>query len=137
MGYSVYIQKFAAGEPAFAPFVEVAAILRRYGSINFVGSHIEFRPKGDDLCEVGLIGGSESEGIDSIGFERPVYSERLRHLIFELLGVHGMCYFEQDATFVLAKTDVKGDLPKGLLEQCEAGQVTLVRSFADVANNAL
>ncbi len=137
MGYSVYLHKFEAGEPAFAPFAEVAAILRRYGSIDFVGSHIEFTPKGDDLCEAGSVGGSESEGIDSVGFERPVSSDRLRTLIFELLGVRGMCYFEQDATFVLAKTDVTADLPEGLLDQCETGQVTLVRSLADVANNAL
>jgi hypothetical protein len=137
MGYSVYLHKFEAGEPAFVPFAEVAAILRRYGTVTLVGSHIEFTPKGDDLCEVGFIAGSESEGIDSIGFERPVFSDRLRKLIFELLSVRGMCYFEQDATFVLDKTDVKADLPEGLLDQCESGQVTLVRSFADVANNAL
>lgn len=137
MSYSVYLQKFTAGEPAFAPFEAVASILRKYGSVDVIESRIEFTPNGDDLCEVGFIGGSESEGIDSVGFERPVSSERLRALIFELLGIRGMCYFEQDATFVLARTDLNADLPEELREQCESGQVTLVASIADVAENVL
>ena len=132
MGYSVYLQKIETGEPAFAPYSEVVSILKRYGSVNHVDSRIEFTPNGEGLCEVGFVGGSEAEGIDSVGFERPVSGGRLAELIFELLGVEGMCYFEQDATFVLARADVEPDLPEGLLDQCEPRQVTIVASSQDI-----
>ena len=68
----------------------------------------------------------------SIGFERPVAGGRLGALVFELLAVAGMCYFEQDCTFVLARIDVTAELPEGLLEQCESGQVTVVASSSEV-----
>lgn len=132
MGYSVYLQKFECGEPAFASYAEVSSILLRYGSVDHVDGRIEFAPHGDYLCEVGFVGGSETEGVDSISFERPVSGGRLGALVFELLGVGGMCYFEQDANFVLARTDVTADLPDGLVDQCEARCVTVIQSAEDV-----
>ena len=80
----------------------------------------------------GFIGGSETEGIDSIGFERPISGGRLSELVFELLGVDGLCYFEVDVSFVLGRTDVTADLPKGLLELCETRRVTIVSSRTEI-----
>jgi hypothetical protein len=113
------------------PFVEVASILQRYGTIDRAGDHLEFTPKGDNLCEVGFVGGDEESGIDSIGFERPISGGALGQLIFELLSISGMCYFELDCTYVLAKTDVTKELPEGLLEQCSSGCVTVISSAAE------
>lgn len=132
MGYSVYLQKFDCGEPAFAPYSDISSILLRYGSVDHIEGRIEFTPNGDDLCEVGFVGGNETEGVDSIGFERPVSGGRLGALVFELLGVGGMCFFEQDATFVLARTDVTSDLPDGLLDQSESRRVTVIQSAGEV-----
>lgn len=133
MSYSVFVHKFAAGEASPAPFASVSSILRRYGSVDHVGGRLEFTPGDNDLCEVGFIGGSEGHGIDSVGFERPVSGGRLNSLVFELLGVHGMCYFELDCNYVLARTDVTSELPEGLLQQCQSGRVTVISSEAEVA----
>lgn len=132
MSYSVYIQKFKNGEPSFANFSDVSAILNKYGSVDRVGGRIEFTPDGDDLCEVGFVGGSEDDGIDSIGFERPISGGRLSLLIFELLAMPGMCYFELECTYVLARSDLTRDLPEGLLKQCESGSVTIISSASEV-----
>jgi hypothetical protein len=132
MGYSVFIHRFKDGEPSPVPFVEVAAILRRYGTIDSAGDRVEFTPKGDNLCEVGFVGGDEESGIDSISFERPASGGQLGQLVFELLAIPGMCYFELDCTYVLARTDVTKHLPEGLLEQCSSGCITLVSSAAEV-----
>lgn len=132
MSYSVFIHRFKDGEPSPAPFVEVASILRRYGTIGSAGDRLEFTPEGDDLCDVGFIGGDEENGIDSVGFERPVSGGSLGQLIFELLSIPGMCYFELDCTYVLARTDVAKELPEGLLEQCSAGSVTVISSASEV-----
>lgn len=132
MSYSVFLHRFEQGEPSPAPFAEVASILEKYGSIDVAGSRLEFTPKGSDLCEVGFVGGSRKTGVDSIGFERPVAGGRLDALVFELLAVPGMCYFEQDCTFVLARTDVTAELPEGLLEQCESSHVTVIASSSEV-----
>src|SRR5689334_23306676 len=110
MSYSVFIQKFEKGEPAPHPFGEVTRILEKYGSIEAVGTRLEFTPFADDLCEVGYIGGSQIKGIDSVGFERPVSGGRLQSLVFELLALPGMCYFEQDCSYVLARTDATANL---------------------------
>ena len=132
MSYSVYLQVFKAGKPSFADFDSVLTILGRYGSVDRVENRLEFEPNGDNLCEIGFLGGDEESGIDSIGFDRPVSGGRLAELVFELLGVPGMCYFELDCTYVLARTDVSAELPEELLELCETGGVTIINSPHDV-----
>jgi hypothetical protein len=132
MSYSVFIHCFKDGEPSPVPFVEVVSILQRYGTIHSAGDRLEFTPKGDNLCEVGFIGGDEKSGIDSVSFERPVSGGPLGQLIFELLSTPGMCYFELDCTYVLARTDVTKELPEGLLEQCSSGCVTVISSAGEV-----
>jgi hypothetical protein len=133
MSYSVYVHKFRQGEPAFAPFGDVVSILARYGSVDAVEDRLEFTPDGDDLCEIGFLGGNEDSGIDSVGFNRAVSSDRLRALIFELLGVDGMCYFEDGMDCVIARTDVTLDVPPDLLENCGTSAVKVIRSADDVS----
>ncbi len=132
MSYAVYVQKFRNGEPFPADFGEVISVLSRYGSVTSSDERIQFVPNGDDICEVGFIGGSQEEGIASIGFERPVSGGRLAQLVFELLGITGMCYFEQDCTYVLARSDVAADLPEGLTKMCELGRVTVISAVTEV-----
>lgn len=132
MSYSVFIHRFKDGEPSPVPLVEVASILQRYGSIESAGDRLEFTPRGNDLCEIGFVGGNEEVGIDSVSFERPVSGGPLGKLIFELLAIPGMCYFELDCTYVLARTDVTKELPEGLLEQCSSQGVTVISSASEV-----
>ena len=131
MSYSVYVQKFEQGEQSSASFGEVVAILKKYGSVDRARNRLEFTPNGDDICEVGFIGGDE-EGIVSVAFERPVSGGRLSDLVFELLAVDGMCYFELDCSYVLARTDVTKDLPEGLIEQCETSRVTVIKTKSEI-----
>ncbi len=132
MSYSVFIHRFKDGEPSPVPFVEVASILQRYGAIDSAGDSLEFTPNGDNLCEIGFVGGDEESGIDSVSFERPVSGGPLGQLIFELLAIPGMCYFELDCTYVLARTDVTKELPEGLVEQCSSGHLTVISSAGEV-----
>jgi hypothetical protein len=133
MSYSVFIHKFERGQPSSAPFHEVSVILEKYGFVDSVGLRLEFTPRGDDLCEIGFIGGNKAEGINSIGFERPVSGGRLGALVFELLAISGMCYFEVDCSYVLARTDVTADLPQGLLEQCVTKRATVISLISEVS----
>lgn len=132
MSYSVFLHSFKDGEPSPVPFIDVASVLQRYGNIGRAGDSLEFTPKGDDLCEVGFIGGNEEDGIDSVSFERPISGGRLGQLVFELLSIPGMCYFELDCTYVLARTDVTNELPEGLLEQCASQSVTVISSVSEI-----
>ena len=135
MSYSVYVQKFDHGEPANVPYSEVASVLSQYGTIDRVGSRMEFNPHEDNLCEVGFLSGNESDGIDGIdgiSFERPVAGRALPDLIFRLLNLPSICFFELDCTYVLAKADITADLPEGLLEQCESGRVTVISSVEEI-----
>jgi hypothetical protein len=132
MSYSVYLQKFEHGAPASVPYPVVAAILSQYGTVDAVGSRKEFTPREDNLCEVGFLSGNENVGIDGISFERPVAGRALPGLIFRLLDLPGMCFFELDCTYVLAKTDVTGDLPEGLVEQCRTRRATVISSPEEI-----
>jgi hypothetical protein len=132
MSYEVFVHKFEHGDPVGAPFKEVASVLEKYGSVDFVEQRIEFEPFTDDICEIGFLGGSEADGIDSIGFERPVSGGRLRSLIFELLSINGMCFFELDVSYVLARTDVTEHLPEGLRDLCDEHRVTVISNEFDV-----
>jgi len=132
MSYSVFLQKFENGEPASVPYSDVAAVLFQYGMIDSAGSRREFTPREENLCEVGFLSGNESDGIDGISFERPVAGRALPGLIFRLLDLSGMCFFELDCTYVLAKTDVTGDLPEGLVEQCASGRATVISSAEEI-----
>jgi len=132
MSYAVYIQKFKNGEPSPANYRDVISVLSRYGSVDHADKRIEFTPSDEDICEVGFIGGGEEEGVDSVGFQRPISGGRLAQLIFELLSVPGMCYFEQDCTYVLARSDVTADLPEGLVELCESGRAIIITSAEEV-----
>ena len=132
MSYSVYVQKFENGERAYASFRQVTSILERYGRLALLEDRGEFIPSGEDICDVGYLGGNEKTGTDGVGFDRPVSGVRLRALVFELLGVEGMCYFEQDVRYVLARSDVTATLPEGLLELCETGRCTVISSAEDI-----
>lgn len=132
MSYTVFVQKFADGQAGSVPYDSVISVLSRYGSINEVGRSMEFIPEGGDLCEIGFISGNRADGVDGVSFERPVSGGRLRELVFDLLDIPGMCYFEVDCKFVLARTDVAVDLPIGLIDQCESGFVTIISSATEV-----
>jgi hypothetical protein len=132
MSYAVYVQRFANGERAYAPFGHVTSILEKYGRLALLEDRGEFIPASEDICDVGYLGGSEATGTDGVGFDRPVSSERMRALVFELLGVDGMCYFEQDVRYVLARSDVTETLPEGLLELCESGRCTVISSAEEI-----
>ena len=132
MSYTVFVQKFAGGGPSAIPFASVVSILQRYGDVGDAGGRLEFTPAGDDLCEVGFVGGSEVEGIDSVSFERPASGGRLASLVFELLALPGMCYYELDCSYVLARTEITAELPPGLVDMCESGSVTVISSASEV-----
>jgi hypothetical protein len=132
MSYSVYVQKFDDGERAYAPFREVASVLEKYGRLALLPDRGEFIPNGEDICEVGYLNGNEELGLDGVGIDRPVSGGRLKTLVFELLGVEGMCYFEQDVTYVLARSDVTPTLPQGLLELCESGRCTVISTAEEI-----
>lgn len=132
MSYSVYVQRFSQGEEATIPYQEIAEILSGLGSLRSAGSFIEFTPSTDDMCEVAILSGSESEGITGISFERPASSVALSQVVFQLLAIPGTCFFEVDCTYVKARADVTNDLPEGLLEQCESGAVTIVTTAEQV-----
>ncbi|WKZ87317.1 hypothetical protein N5B55_21420 [Ralstonia pickettii] len=132
MSYTVFVQKFADGQAGSVPYNSVVSVLRRYGSVSDIGQSVEFIPDGDDLCEIGFVGGNRADGVDGVSFERPVSGGRLRELVFELLDIPGMCYFEVDCRFVLARRDVAVDLPLGLIRQCESGSVTIISSATEV-----
>ena len=132
MSYSVYIQKFKNGEPSPADFEEVLSVLCRYGSVSNYLGRLEFWPNDEDICEVGFLNGGEVLGITSISFERPIFGGCFAQLVFDLLGISGMCYFEQDCIYVLSKTDVTSDLPDGLAKICKDGRVTVISSVAEV-----
>jgi hypothetical protein len=132
MSYTVFVQKFANGEPSAFPFALVVSILQRYGDVGDAGGRLEFTPADDDLCEVGFVGGSEAKGIESVIFERPVSGGRLAPLVFELLGLPGMCYYELDCSYVLARTEITAELPPGLADMCEPGTVTVISSASEV-----
>lgn len=132
MGYAVYVQKFEGGERAFAPYSEVGPILLRYGRVEVRGEQAEFIPNGDDLCDVGYLEITQA-GVDGVGFDRPVSGGRLPQLVFELLSVPGMCFFEQDVSYVMARTDVTASLPEGLRELCSSGRCTVISKAEEVA----
>ena len=132
MSYSVCIQRFDHGENATIPYQDLAEIFSNLGSLGSAGSYIEFTPNTDDLCEVAILSGSEEEGISGISIKRPVLSTALSRVVFKLLGFPGTCFFEADCTYVMARTDVTNDLPEGLLEQCETGQVTIIKTAEEV-----
>jgi hypothetical protein len=132
MSYSVFVQKFARGEPSAAASASVVSILQRYGDVSDAGGRLEFTPDDDDLCEIGFVGGGEVDGIDSVSFERPVSGGRLASLVFELLGIPGMCYYELDCSYVLARTEITAELPPHLVGLCESGRVTVISSMSDV-----
>jgi hypothetical protein len=132
MGYAVYVQKFEAGERAYAPSAQVTAILERYGRVAIHGGRAEFIPDGEDICDVGYLELTDL-GVDGVGFDRPVSGGRLPQLVFDLLGVEGMCYFEQDVRYVLARSEVTDSLPDGLRELSETGRCTVISNVAEVA----
>ena len=57
---------------------------------------------------------------------------KLRKIVFELLGLKGMCFFELDVSYVLSKSDVSEFLPDALIDACESGTVTLVSTESDL-----
>lgn len=132
MSYSVFLQKFVGGEPASVPYSEVAAVLSQYGALDWVGPRMKFTPREDNLCEVAFLSGNESDGIDGISFARPAAGRTLPDLVFRLLDLPGMCFFELDCTYVLAKTDVTDELPEGLVEQCASGRATVISSVEEI-----
>lgn len=132
MSYSVYVQRFNQGEEAAIPYQDLVEVFSGLGSLGSAGSFIEFTPNTDDLCEVAILSGDEKEGITGIAFERPVASAALSEIVFQLLAIPGTCFFEADCTYVMARSDVTNDLPEGLLDQCESGQVTIVKTAEEV-----
>lgn len=132
MGYAVYLQKFSRGEQAAAPYGEVIAILERYGSVSAANGRLQFHPDDEDICEFGSVHGTQAEGINGVSITRPLRGGRLPALIFEVLGLPGMCYFEQDVEAVLARTDVGPDLPSELLDMCKDRKVTVIASADDI-----
>jgi len=132
MSYSVYVQKFKSGESVVVPFEQVSNVLSKYGTIGSTGAYLELTPHRDDLCEVAILSGSVQDGVSGISFERPVSGPLLPEVIFQLLAIPGMCFFEVDCTYVAARTDITADLPKGLVEQCKSGAVTVVSGPAEL-----
>ncbi len=133
MSYSVFVHRFASGEPAPIAFEAVVAILAPHGTIGESDGFWEFTPHRDGLCEVGILSGSPEEGVLGVHFERPAAGGGLADLVFGLLGIDGCCYFEQDCTEVLARSDLSAELPAELLDLCDSGSVTVVRSAAQIA----
>ncbi len=129
MSYSVFLQNFSDRK---TPFGAVQAILNKYGTIGRGPSGgFEFTPTEDEVCEVAFLG-DNSEHIDGISFSRPASGPKLRSIIFELLGLPGMCYYELDVREVLARSDVSAHLPPELLQLCESGTVTVITSETEI-----
>ena len=136
MSYDVCVRCFAGGDTKTLPFAEVAAILRKFGSIDEGVGSLEFTPDGEGMCEYGFIDGDEDRGIDSVIFSRPdLLDIRLRSLVFDLLGIPGMCYFEQDVIHIYARSNLTEELPEGFLEESSAGRVTVISSEAELDLN--
>jgi hypothetical protein len=131
MGYAFYLQKFEDGERSSAPSCDVISVLEQYGRVESRDGRSEFIPDGDDLCEVGFLSVSEM-GVDGVSLERPIASERLPRLVFDLLGIEGFCFFEQDVSYVLARTDVTASLPEGLRELCSSGRCAVISHASEV-----
>ncbi len=132
MGYAFYLQKFEDGEPSSVPSSEVMSVLERYGRVETGDGKAEFIPDGNDLCEVGFLSMGET-GVDGISLARPVASKRLPQLVFDLLGIEGLCFFEQDVSYVLARSDVTASLPEALRELCLSGKCTIISYASEVA----
>lgn len=132
MSYMVYVQAFAHGEPLLVAFSSVVQILERFGVVTRNADRLEFTPNSVEICEIGFITGDQETGIQTLAFLRPVSGGRLAEMVFALLAIPGMCYFEQDGTDVLARADLTNEIPEGLLSLCRSGKVTVVVSPQEV-----
>lgn len=131
MGYDVFVRRFVGGDSSPAPFSEVAAILQKYGTIEespFGG--LQFLPTNDDICEIGFIDGDQDSGVAGIMFSRP--RDKLPPIIFDLLGIQGMSYFEQDVIHLFARSDITTELPEGLAAASAAGRLTIISSASEI-----
>lgn len=130
MGYSVFLHNFT---PEKTRLRDVKSILQPYGQIGQDGPFHEFSPDCDEICDYAILSTNE-DFVEGISFERPVTGSKLRKLVFELLGLPGMCYFELDVSYVLSKSDISEFLPEDLIDVCESGTVTLVSTESDLAD---
>ena len=110
---------------------DVENVLLRYGSIAAEASFHEFSPACDDICDHAVLSAGD-DFVEGITFERPVTGNKLRKIVFELLGLQGMCFFELDVSYVLSKSDVSEFLPDELIDACESGAVTVITTESDL-----
>lgn len=128
MGYSVFLHNFT---PEKTRLKDVESLLLPYGQIGRDVSFHEFSPTCDDICDHAILS-TNDDFVEGITFERPLNGNKLRKIVFELLGLQGMCFFELDVSYVLSKSDVSEFLPDELIDACESGTVTLVSSESDL-----
>lgn len=111
----------------------VENVLSPYGQIARDVSFHEFSPACDDICDYAILSTSD-DFVEGITFERPVTGNKLRKIVFELLGLQGMCFFELDVSYVLSRSDVSEFLPDELIGACESGTVTVVSTESELEN---
>ena len=133
MGYSLYFQIFLNRECGTTPYGEVIAILSKFGNVWEGEGRIEFTPDANDICEVGFITRKREDGVSGISLVRPQKGWRLPALIFDLLSIPGLCFYELDCTYVLARSDVTEHVPKKLLDLCPDRRVTVITSPYEIS----
>ena len=128
MGYSVFLHNFT---PEKTRLQDVESVLLSYGQIGRGVAFHEFSPDCDDICDHAVLSTSD-DCVEGITFERPVSGNRLRKIVYELLGLQGMCFFELDVSYVLSRSDVSEYVPDELIDACESGTVTVVSTESDL-----
>ena len=102
MSYTVFIQKFTAGESSNFEFSELESILSQYRKIINGEFGIEFRSS-SDLFEDTTLEKSKPD-IDGISLHRLNNTDEPRPMTFEILKINETCFFDQDPDFLRIRT---------------------------------
>jgi hypothetical protein len=81
----LFLQKFEAGKPVNLPYKEVVNALAKYGKAGIGSGDTEIHFPENKFAQVCTIAGSEAEGVNCIGFERPLFDDDLRLLVWECM----------------------------------------------------
>ncbi len=121
MGYEVFVYKFEEGEPSGIPRNKLGEVLFKYGTIEEGSFGLEFCPTIGDICDYSSLSTDEEGEILCVQFSRPTMDEKLKDVIFDLLGIKNTCFFGPDLEFLQSRSDMAHHLPESLVEEFPDG----------------
>lgn len=125
MSYTVFIQKFNQQDPEPIDFKELSAIVSDFGKIELREFGHEIISQEQDMFEYASLMGESDRQFSGISFHRPIFNASFKQMVFQILEVHGTCFFDHNMETILVRGTSKQHLPEEIIENAVNGIATI------------